>query len=140
MALSLKAASVTTKAGSRTKPKMASTTRVPAMLKARWRERDMSGGAELFERPCGEAHETECGQGEGQARDRQARRKREIEARKTQLIDEIGDHVHLPASNQLRGREGAEGPGERRRDAGDHARHGERQGHGAEGANGAGPQ
>src|SRR5215813_13281372 len=72
IALSLKAASVTTNAGCKKKPKMTKTTRMAAARWARWRQPDISVGSKLFEGPGSDAHETEHGESERQARDRQA--------------------------------------------------------------------
>ena len=76
----------------------------------------------------------EHGEREREPGDRQAGGEGKIEAREAELIDEIGDHVDLAAADQLRGGEGAEGPGERGGHAGDDAGRRQRQRHGEEGA------
>src|SRR5882724_2030735 len=84
MALPLNAASVTTRAGSTRKPRMATTTAPPT--KRNGSERDISVraqafvGAKPFKRPRRRAHQCEEREGEHERGDRQARRKGKVEA------------------------------------------------------------
>src|SRR5437879_1395646 len=91
-----------------------------------------------FERPCRRAHQREHGEGKDKASDREACRKREVEARKSQRIDKVCDHVRAPAADELRSSKGAEGPGKRGGDAGDDSGRGERERHREESTNRAG--
>src|SRR5215831_8174383 len=113
MARLLKAARVTTNAGNSKKPRMALTVMPPSRRKSHCDgKRGISVQSDFFERAGGGAHQRE-------PRDREARREREVEARESELIDQVRDHVDATAADQLRGRERAEGPGERGGDAGD---------------------
>src|SRR5262249_24071415 len=102
--------------------------------------RGISVQPDAFERTGSGAEERQHREAEREPGDREARREREIEARKAELIDEIGDHVDLAATDQLRSGERAEGPGEGGGDAGDDAGGRERQGHGEKGADWAGAE
>src|SRR5262245_54323534 len=92
--------------------------------------RGMSMRPDSFERARGRAHQREHRERENESGDRQARGKRKVEAGESKLIDEVCDHVDAAATDQLRGGESAEGPGERGRDAGDDSGRRERKRHG----------
>src|ERR1700720_24114 len=64
------------------------------------------------------AHQREHRESEDKAGNRQACCEREVEARESQLIDQVRNHVDLTASDELRRCEGAESPCKRRRHAG----------------------
>src|SRR6516225_5395657 len=141
-ALSLNAASVTTNAGNSTKPRMAVTASPPRNRDSRRRAfgnrsigivceraRGISMQPDSFEWAGGRAHQRQHRKGQHEPRRREACCKREVEARKTELIDQIRDHVDPATADQLRGRERAEGPCERGGDACDDAGRGERERH-----------
>src|SRR3954447_15201586 len=93
-----------------------------------------------FERPCRRAYQREHDKRKDEASDRDACGKREVEARKSQRIDQVCDHVHAPAADELRSSKGAEGPGERGGDASDNSGRGERECHGEKSTNWPGAQ
>src|SRR5262249_41455483 len=115
MALLLKAASVTTTAGNRTKPRMASTVMPPTPR----RSPGMSMRPQSCERACGHTHQRQDCEGENEPGNRQTRCERKVEARKPELIDQVCDHIDAPTADQLRGCKCAEGPRKRGSDAGD---------------------
>src|SRR5258707_3496459 len=117
IALPLKAASVTTNAGNSRKPRMAVTVTAPSRRKSLCD--NISVWSEPFERTGGRTRQPQHCEGEREAGDRQAGREREVEARESELIDVVRDHVDPAPADQLRGRECAEGPGERGGHAGD---------------------
>src|ERR1700747_764253 len=81
MARLLKAASVTTSAGSSRKPRMALTGTPPRSGK-----RGISVRPDFFERGGGGAYQRQHRECEHEPGDRQARRKREVKAREAELI------------------------------------------------------
>src|SRR5689334_6969219 len=106
MARPLKAASVTTKAGRSTKPRITVTMITPRRRCSRcgnWR--GISVRSDLLERARRHAQQRQHHEAERQACHRHARGEREIEASEAELIDEVRDHVDLAAADQLRGRE-----------------------------------
>src|SRR5262249_40127964 len=113
MARLLKAARVTTNAGNSKKPRMALTVMPPSRRKSHCDgKRGISVQSDFFERAGGGAHQRQHRECEREPRDREARREREVEARESELIDQVCDHVDATAADQLRGREPPEGPGE----------------------------
>src|SRR5262245_55573602 len=118
---------------------MASTMSVPTMRRVCWkRDRAMSMRAKSFERPCSEPQEAQDREGKRETGDRKTGREGKIEACESELIDQIGEHVHLAAADQLGSCKGAERPGEGRGYSGNDPGCGERQRHGKKGANGTG--
>src|SRR5215468_9876594 len=139
MALLLKAARVTTNAGNSKKPRMAPTVTPPSRRRSGCDgKRGISVQSDFFERAGGGAHQRQHRERENEPRDREARREREVEARESELIDQVRDHVDATAADQLRGRERAEGPGERGGDAGDDSGRGQRKRDGEKNADRAG--
>src|SRR5262249_41506004 len=133
-ARSLNAAMATTIAGSTMKTRMAPSTTTPATLNSLSARRRMSVLSDPFERARGGAQQRDDAEREDEPGDGEGRREGKIEAGKAELIDEVRYHVDAASADELRGGEGAEGPGERRGDAGDDAGHGQRQGNREEGA------
>src|SRR5215472_15253303 len=122
MARPLNAASPTMIAGSSRKPRIAATTRTPNRWSSRCEERrGMSMRPDFFQRPGRGAQERQHREGERKTGDREACGERKIEARESELIDEVRHHIDLAAADQLRRRERAEGPGKGRRYAGNDA-------------------
>src|SRR6516164_7459671 len=110
----LKAARVTTNAGNSKKPRMALTMTPPSRRRHHCDDKRgiISVQSDFFERAGGGAHQRQHRECEREPGDREARREREVEARESELIDQVRDHVDATAADQLRGRERAEGPGE----------------------------
>src|SRR5262249_47107020 len=122
----LKAARVTTNAGNSKKPRMALTMTPPSRRRSHCDDkRGISVQSDFFERAGGGADQRHLREWKPEPGDREARREREVEARESELIDQVRDHVDATAADQLRGRERAEGPGERGGDAGDDSGRGE---------------
>src|SRR5262249_49224343 len=126
MARLLKAASVTTSAGSSRKPRMALTVTPPSRRRRHCDgKRGISVRPDFFERGCCGAHQRQHRECEHEPGDRQARRKREVKAREAELIDQVRNHVDPAAADDLWGRERAEGPGDRCGDADEDSGRGE---------------
>src|SRR5262249_58556137 len=113
-------ARVTTSPGSSRKPRMRVTT---AQASNRSKVCDGKRGTSVlpdgFEPAGGHAHQPQHGEREQQSGDRQAGREGEVEARESELIDQVRDHVDATAADQLGSGKRAEGPGKRGGDAGD---------------------
>src|SRR5260370_10281951 len=133
IALLLKAARVTTPAGNSRKARIAVTVAPPRRRRS-FGKRNTSVLADRFERAGGRTQQRQRRECENKSGDRQTGREREVEARESELIDQVRDHVDATASDQLRGGECAESPGKRGGHAGDDSGRGERQRHGEEAA------
>src|SRR5919201_2527732 len=141
IALLLKAASVTTNAGKRRKPRIAVTVTAPRRRRSLCESmRAPSVPAQSFERAGGHGHQRQHCEREDESGDRQARREREIEARESELIHQVRDHVDAAAADQLRSSKCTEGPGERGGNARDDSGCGKRKCHGEEGADRSGAE
>src|SRR5689334_22519735 len=82
---------------------------------------------EFLEWPGYDAQNTEHHDRERKARNRQAGGEGKVEARKPQLIDQVGDHVDLASADELRRGKCAERPGKRGAHSGHDAWRGQRQ-------------
>src|SRR3954468_12212998 len=111
IALPLKAASVTTSAGKSRKPTMAVTVTTPRRRKSLCDSQcGISVRPKPFQRPGRRTHHCQHRESESETGNRQAVREGEVEARESELIDEVRAHVDPAAADQLRGRECAESP------------------------------
>src|SRR5450631_4782510 len=102
IALSLKAAIVTTAAGKTKKPRINKTASFPQKPSKRWyAERGMSMRPDIFKRARRQPQQRQDHDRQRQAGNAQACGKREIETCKTKLIHQVRDHVDPTTTDQL---------------------------------------